>query len=316
MSTSKRNLTIGLALGSGAAHGWAHVGVLRALDEMDLKIGVMAGTSIGAVIAAAHLTEAVDDFLEFTRTMNVVGLMSYLDVTFSRGGLVAGERIFERFRNTRTNIDIAKLPIPFGAAATDLSDGREIWLREGDLLTALRASSAIPGLMPPVAVGEDWLVDGALVNPVPVSLCRAMGANFVIAVGLSMSRITLPPILAPGEEEPAGDIKLRSLPQKSRAWHERMGALFNESARSLGGAIFPAKHEFPSAVETLLGSIDVMQGRIMRSRLAGDPPEVLISPRLGRIAMLDFDKADELIEIGYRATIDMHPAIEHALTQQ
>ena len=310
----KKKPTIGVALGSGAAHGWAHIGVLRALEEMNIKPDIYAGTSIGAVVAAAHLTGQVDGLIELARKLGLVGLMGYLDVTFSRGGLIASEKFFERFRNTATDIDIHSLPVPFGATATDLADGREIWLREGDLLLALRATSAIPGLFPPVAVGHDWLVDGALVNPVPVSLCRAMGATFVIAVGLSMNRLVLPPVGETGEIAAADQEPPSALRAKASAWHTRVSALFGEKARGLGGALFPAKAETPSAVETLLGSIDVMQGRIMRSRLAGDPPEVLISPRLGRIDMLDFDRAEDLIVIGREATLDMRPAIEHALS--
>jgi NTE family protein len=234
-----------------------------------------------------------------------MGVLSYLDVTFSKGGLVASEKVFERFRNPRTAIDIEALPLPFGAVATDLGTGREIWLREGDLLTALRATSAIPGLFPPVADERHWLVDGALVNPVPVSLCRALGADFVIGVALSSSRMSLPPIPSAKPEEAEN---------RGPPWLERVGSLFDDPGR-LGGSLFGAKRATPSAVEALVGSIDIMQTRIMRSRLVGEPPDVLLNPVLGRIGVLEFDRAAEIIALGHRATLEIQPVIAQALAK-
>jgi len=305
-------LKIGLALGSGAALGLAHIGVLQALEEMGCKPAVIAGTSIGALVGAAYLTGELDSLQSFSAQTGVMGVLSYLDVTFSKGGLIASEKIFERFRNPRTAIDIEALPLPFGAVATDLGTGREIWLRDGDLLTALRATSAIPGLFPPVGEGRHWLVDGALVNPVPVSLCRALGADFVIGVALSSSRMTLPEIpSAKPDPGPGGAPESRGPP-----WLERVGSLFDDPSKALGGSLFGSKRATtPTAVEALVGSIDIMQTRIMRSRLVGEPPDVLLNPVLGRIGVLEFDRAAEIIDLGYRATLEIKPVIAQALAR-
>jgi NTE family protein len=303
------NLKIGLALGSGAALGLAHIGVIRAMEEMGYRPQVIAGTSIGALIGAAYLTGELDTLQSFTGSTGIVGVLSYLDVTFSKGGLVASEKIFERFRNPRTAIALQDLPMPFGAVATDLGSGREIWLREGDLLTALRATSAIPGLFPPVPDGRHWLVDGALVNPVPVSLCRALGADFVIGVALSSSRMALPAAAA---------TKTDAVPQGERSgppWLERVGNLFDDPTKALGRSLFSSKRSTPTAIEALVGSIDIMQTRIMRSRLVGEPPDLLVNPVLGRIGVLEFDRAEEIIELGYRAALEIRPVIAQALAR-
>lgn len=310
---------IGLALGSGAAFGWAHIGVIEALEEMGLEPKVVCGTSIGALVGAAYITGELDALQDFARSMGIVGLMSYLDVTFSRGGLVVSEKIFERFRNPLTDQPIENLSQPFGAVATDLATGRETWLRAGDLLTALRASTAIPGIFPPVAIGHNWLVDGALVNPVPVSLCRALGADFVIAVALSSSRSALPR-LAPPQPTPGSQAIATATPTavqsaRTQAWQDRLGALLDQTTQAIGSAFFAPKQATPSVMETLVGSIDIMQNRIMRSRLVGEPPDILIAPMLGRIGLLEFDRASELIKAGYQATRDLRPAIERALQQ-
>jgi NTE family protein len=299
-------LKIGLALGSGAALGLAHIGVIHALEEMGYRPAVIAGTSIGALVGAAYLTGELDSLQKFASSTGVVAVLSFLDVTFSKGGLVASEKIFERFRNPRTHIELKHLPMPFGAVATDLGSGREIWIRDGDLLTALRATSAIPGLFPPVADGRHWLVDGALVNPVPVSLCRALGADFVIGVALASSRMELPA---------TPSAKVEPTPQASAPWLERVGNLFDDPTKALGLSLFGAKRATPSAVEALVGSIDIMQTRIMRSRLVGEPPDILINPVLGRVGVLEFDRAEEIIELGHRATLDIRPVIAQALAR-
>ena len=303
------DLKIGLALGSGAALGLAHIGVIRALEETGYRPQIIAGTSIGALVGAAYLTGELDTLQSFTASTGIVGVLSYLDVTFSKGGLVASEKVFERFRNPRTAIEIKDLPMPFGAVATDLGSGREIWLREGDLLTVLRATSAIPGLFPPVPDGRHWLVDGALVNPVPVSLCRALGADFVIGVALASSRMTLPA---------TPEAKIDVVPQGERSgppWLERVGSLFDDPTKTVGRSLFGSKRNTPTAVEALVGSIDIMQSRIMRSRLVGEPPDVLVNPVLGRIGVLEFDRAEEIIELGYRATLEIRPVIAQALAR-
>ncbi|MCW2248841.1 NTE family protein [Azospirillum fermentarium] len=311
---------IGLALGSGAARGWAHIGVLKALDEMDIEAEVVAGTSIGACVGAAWLTGQLDELQSWAQGMGLLGMLGVIDVTFRKGGLVAAERIFDRFRNPATDVRIEDLDKPFATVATDLTTGREIWLREGPLLDAVAASAAMPGVFPAVLNERRWLVDGALVNPVPVSLCRALGADVVIAVNLNSDMTTLPrpvPHLEPPPEdqepEPARPgTPLAALTGQVGAWlGRRPGRRTRFMARQIAETTPP--HPSPNVMEIVTGSIDIMQDRITRSRLAGEPPDALISPKLGHIGIMDFDRAAEAVDIGHRTTLAMRPAIDMAL---
>lgn len=302
-------LKIGLALGSGAARGWAHIGVLRALGELGIEPDVVCGTSIGAAVGAAYLTGQLDELQNWAQSMGLLGMLGIIDVTFRRGGLVASERVFERFRNESTNVRIEELPKPYAAVATDLSTGREIWLREGPVLDAVCASAAMPGVFPAVRMGQHWLVDGALVNPVPVSLCRALGADVVIAVNLN-NELSTPsrPVMA---EAGVATSTFSQLTRQVSAWIGRRPSV---RTRFLAHQIEETAMEtVPNLLEIVAGSIDIMQDRITRSRLAGEPPDVLITPRLGHLGILEFDRAAEVVEIGYAATSVMRPQIELAL---
>ncbi|HEY0838340.1 MAG TPA: patatin-like phospholipase family protein [Azospirillum sp.] len=313
-------LKIGLALGSGAARGWAHIGVLRALDELGIEPDVVCGTSIGAAVGAAYLTGQLDPLQSWAQNMGLLGILGIVDLTFRKGGLVAAERVFERFRNEQTDVPIESLPKPFATVATDLATGREIWLREGPLLDAVCASAAMPGLFPAVHNGQHWLVDGALVNPVPVSLCRALGADVVIAVNLNSEMSALPRLLANGAPVPPvmrdgmpdemPDAPRTPLKEQVAMW---LGRRPTERTRFLATQILSSRKTAPNVLEVMAGSIDIMQDRITRSRLAGEPPEVLIAPRLGHIGILEFDRAAEVVEIGYRTASIMRPSIEMAI---
>lgn len=314
---TKSGVKVGLALGSGAARGWAHVGVLRALEEMEIEPHVVCGTSVGALVGAAYLTDQLDELQLWAEGLGLLGILKLVDITFARGGLVAIEKVFERFRNPRTDIPIETLDRPFGAVATDLATGREVWLRDGHLLDVVRASAAMPGLFPPLFQNGQWLADGALVNPVPVSLCRAMGAEVVVAVNLNSELSTLPRLAKPVEPPApvAGPVPGSSGDSTSHPVAEflaKVGATVGERTRALAAQLKGEREPAPSVVEVVAGSIDIMQDRITRSRLAGDPPDVLIAPRLGHIGILDFDRGKELVEIGYAAAMACRPAIELA----
>ena len=328
-------LKIGLALGSGAARGWAHIGVLRALEEIGVAPDVICGTSIGAVVGAAYLTDQLDDLQSWAQSMGWLGMLGIIDLTFRRGGLVAAERAFDRFRNHRTEVGIDQLDRPFAAVATDLSTGREIWLRDGPLLSAVQASAAMPGLFPAVRRDDRWLVDGALVNPVPVSLCRALGADVVIAVNLNseLSPLARPAlrgapaaararaaaapapasVVVPEAAVPAGDATspaFTSFTSQVASW---LGRRPVPRTRFLAKQLDRSAAPVPTAMDVMAGSIDIMQDRITRSRLAGEPPDVLIAPRLAHIGILEFDRAEEVVEIGYAAASILRPALELAL---
>ncbi len=323
-------LKIGLALGSGAARGWAHIGVLRALEEVGIEPDIICGTSIGAAVGAAYLTDQLDELQAWAQKMGWLGMLGIIDLTFRRGGLVAAEKAFERFYNDRTDVRIEDLPRPFAAVATDLSTGREIWLRDGPLLPAVLASAAMPGLFPAVRHDHHWLVDGALVNPVPVSLCRALGADVVVAVNLNselspLGRLNARPegrpnartdVRAEAKREPVtagGDAVSPAFSQLTGQISTWLGRKPNRRTRFLADQIDHSRAQMPNALEVMAGSIDIMQDRITRSRLAGEPPDVLIAPRLAHIGILEFDRAAEAVEIGHAAAAMLRPSIELAL---
>lgn len=303
---------IGLVLGSGAARGWAHLGVLDALKEMGVAADVFCGSSAGALAGAAWITNQTDALRGFAKSLGLIGLIGHIDVTGA--GVVQVGKAFQRFRNAATDIAIEDMPTPFACVATDLESGREIWLNAGPLLDAVRASTAMPGLFPPVEVKGRWLADGGLVNPVPVSLARAMGADVVIAVNVNAGRPPLPvrkvkPKRGGTVAPPGGDGARKPLGELRQA----VGSFVEAGTRYLASRIPVQSRRGPSAIETAAAAIGIMQDQLTRSRLAGDPPDILITPRLGHIGILEFDRGDEMIEIGYRATKGLVSAIELAL---
>ena len=267
-----RKPRIGLALGGGSARGWAHIGVIRALEDIGIRADVVAGTSIGALVGAAYAGEQLEPFEYWTRSLTRKGVFDMLDFQIG-GGMIKGTRLMDYFRSHFHDSCIEDLALPFAATATALESGAEVWLRSGPTLDAVRASLALPGMMTPMHHQGRLLVDGGLVNPVPVSLARAMEADIVIAVELAsdISRSLRP--APPVESANSG-----------RDWFRRLQA-----------------------------SIDIMQARISRSRMAGDPPDALVRPRVAQIGVLDFHRAAEAIEAGRRAVQEMAPVLTACL---
>ena len=285
---------IGLALGSGSARGWSHFGVIRALAERGIHPDVVSGTSIGALVGAYLAAGSLDEMEAWVRSLRRRDVMGLLDITLS-GGLIAGEKLFDRLRQTiGEDLTIEDCELPYGAVATNLATGNEVWLREGGLLAAVRASIALPGLFTPVKRDGRWLVDGGLVNPVPVSLCRAMGADIVIAVDLNSDLLERFPLVTQehaARPEKAGE---------EAGWADRLEGLVDK--------LWPWGHDgeqedLPSFLEVLARSTNIMSVRITRSRMAGDPPDVLLSPRLAHIGLMDFHLAATAIEEG-RAEVE------------
>jgi NTE family protein len=282
---------IGLVLGSGSARGWAHIGVIRALEEAGIRPDVVCGCSIGALVGAAYVDGDLDRLEKWVSRLAWKDVWGLMDVRFS-GGLIKGEKLITFLERHFIDKDIAELPLPFGCVATDLATGHEVWLREGSVTAAVRASIAVPGLLTPAKRDGRLLVDGGLVNPVPVSLCRALGADIVIAVDLGSDIV--------------GSSLRRGVPAEERhgpSWSERIMA-------SLG---LKGNGDSPSMTSVLTTSVNIMQTRIARSRLAGEPADVLISPRLAHLGLMDYHRAAEAMPEGIAAVKRMLPAIEYAL---
>jgi NTE family protein len=293
-----RKPRIGLALGSGSARGWAHVGVIRALERAGISPSIVCGTSIGALVGAAYAAGELDRFEPWVKGLTWQSVMSLLDLTVT-GGLIEGGRLVEFFRSRYQDRGIAQLPKAFGCVATELATGREVWLREGSVIDAVRASVALPGLLTPVRQDDRLLVDGGLVNPVPVSLCRAMGAEIVIAVDLNWDLI--------GRRHQAPE------DPRAPATAADSGILDAIFAKFRPRAGLHQPTEMPSVLDVLTTSLNIMQVRITQSRLAGEPADIMIRPRLSGIVAMDYHRAAVAIAEGERAAGQALPQIADLL---
>jgi len=287
MNAKPHRPRVGLALGSGSARGWAHVGVIRALEQAGIRPDLVCGTSIGALVGAVYAAGELDRFEQWLLGMRVMDVIGFMDVSLG-GGMLKGERVMEFVRRNFVDRPIEELAMPFAAVATALHTGAEVWLRDGSTVDAVRASIALPALFTPVLRDGMTLVDGGLVNPVPVSLARAMGADIVIAVDLGSDKLDhhLP-------EDPWVEEASSPFGEWVRKLHENVGGLIPTHS--------PNEPRLPSMHDVMASSIHIMQVRISRSRMAGEPPDVIVSPRLGYIHLLDFQRAKEAIEEGKRA---------------
>jgi NTE family protein len=284
--------TIGLAFGGGAARGFAHIGVMRTLAAHGIVPDVIVGTSIGAVVGGCYAANEMDNLETWARTLTVRGVLSYLDLSLSGSGLIGGGHLASQLEAGLKERLIDDLPIRFAAIATEFNTGHEIWLTHGRLSDALRASYSLPGIFPPVLIGGRWLVDGALVNPVPVSAARALGARLVIAVNLNSDLFGRGTIIANHGSDESDLADAQPKPNGFRA-------MFS-GERSLRRQFFGRRGR-PGLPTVMVEAFNVMQDRITRARLAGDPPDVLISPRLGGVGWFDFHRAGEAIDIGTEA---------------
>lgn len=291
---------IGLALGSGSARGWSHIGVIRGLDELGIRPDIVCGSSIGALVGGFYVTGQLQQLEQWLLKLDLREVLRYLDIDLLAGGFIEGKRLIDFFRQAHIgDVQVETLATPFAAVATDLANGEEVWLQRGSLLEAIRASIALPGFFTPVQQQQRWLVDGGLVNPVPVSLCRALGADKVIAVNLN------------------SDIAGKHLRKNNLAARQRFtleSPLLNQwLARLKEHSNGKLDHFFnnrepapphPGLFDVLASSINIMQDRVTRERLASDPADVLLAPKLAHLGLLEFDRAAEAIEIGYRCTLD------------
>src|SRR5262245_47435574 len=287
---------IGLALGGGSARGWAHIGVLRALNAEGIYPDIIAGTSIGAVVGGCYVAGELGALEQFARELTRRKVLGFLDFNFSGSGLINGQRLCDILDRKLKGITIEAMEKRFVAVATEIGTGHEVWLSHGRLVDAMRASYALPGIFRPVAINGRWLFDGALVNPIPVSVCRALGARYVIAVSLaadSCGRGTVVPHLeaaspeepTPEQPEPPGLIQRNGRAVK----------------KLLQRQVFGRTDNGPGISRVMMEAFNIVQDRIARSRLAGDPPDVIIQPRLPAFGLFDFHRADALIECGIAA---------------
>ena len=304
---SKRRPISGLALGGGAARGFAHIGIMRTLLTHGIVPHIVVGTSIGAVVGGAFAAGHLDKLEEWARSLQVRNVLGYLDIRLNGSGLIGGERLAAQLESAMGNTLIEDLPLKFAAVATEVRTGHEIWLTRGRVVEAMRASYALPGIFSPVLVGDRWLVDGALVNPVPVSAARALGAEIVIAANLSSDIFTHSTTIY-SHGTPAVPLEVSVQPTVGRG---RFGRFFSPE-RTVKREFFGGGGR-PGISTVMVDAFNIMQDRITRARLAGDPPDLLITPRVGEFGWFDFHRAAELIELGVRSTERAMESIQEAV---
>ncbi|MBT8135649.1 MAG: patatin-like phospholipase RssA [Gammaproteobacteria bacterium] len=285
---------LGLALGSGAARGWSHIGVVRALVERGIRPQVITGCSIGSLVGAAYASDQLDVLEDWVTGLTRMDVFGLLDARF-RGGVFQGSRVMNAIGEQLKDRPIEQLDASFAAVATDLITGREIWLREGNMLAAVRASCGLPGLFSPTRHEGRWLIDGGLVNPVPVSLCYAMGAETVIAVNLNAHLANRRHLI---------ENKLIEIDKSDRELRgfEKLADVFS--------SLFSSRDSEPGILDVVNASVSIMQERITRSRMAGEPPLVEIAPRVDDVQLMDFHRADETIAAGRAAVEEVSRKLE------
>ncbi|WP_448952658.1 patatin-like phospholipase family protein [Labrys neptuniae] len=306
---------LGLALGGGAARGFAHIGVIRVLVEAGYDIDVIAGTSIGAVVGGCYIAGRLDDIEDWARSLTKRRVLNFLDLNFGGSGLMSGTKLALLLQNGLDGVQIESLRIPFVAIATEIGPGHEIWLTRGNLVTAMRASYALPGIFEPVRIGGRWLMDGALVNPVPVSAARALGARAVIAVNLN-GELTGRGSVIHTFGATSAEMDDPPVPSRKRNGAGALGAATSLVRRRFGLARRGGERQrrnSPGIHTVMMEAFNITQDRISRSRLAGDPPDVSIGPRLGRISPFDFHRAAEAIDLGADAALKSLDAIKETM---
>lgn len=299
---------IGLALGSGSARGWSHIGIIDALAEAGIEPDIVCGTSIGALVGAAYVAGCLADMRRWAEEATWREIVALMDIRVSGGGVVEGKDVVAWLKGLGIEQSIESYAKRYAAVATDLASGREVWLERGPILEAVRASIAIPGILSPVRVDDKWLVDGGLSNPVPVSVCRALGAEVIIAVNLNGDllgrRFASEPTSEPRSSPPVpSEFVTRVLRQLPPA--------FREQAAAIVPRLLPQRTVVPGYFEVLANSINIMQDYVTRARLAGEPPHVMLAPRLRDIGLMEFNRAREAIAEGQLCVQQAMPALRH-----
>jgi NTE family protein len=303
----RRRPVIGVALGGGAARGFAHIGIMRTLIANGITPNVLVGTSIGAVIGGAYATGHLDTLEQWARSLQPRKVLGYLDIRLNGSGLIGGDKLAAELEASIGQTQIEDLPLKFATVATEIRTGHETWLTHGRVVEAMRASYALPGIFAPVLVGERWLVDGTLVNPVPVSAARALGAEIVIAANVSsdiFSHSTT--IYSHGTPMTIPDPMIQNATPK-----RGLGRFFSPE-RTVKREFFGGSGR-PGISSVMVDAFNIMQDRITRARLAGDPPDMLITPRVGEIGWFDFHRAADLIDFGSRAAERAMDSIREAI---
>ena len=276
-----------LVLGGGAARGLAHIGVIRVLEEEGFIISAITGTSMGALVGGIYAAGKLDKYTDWVTSLTKKDVIQYLDVSFrAKSGILKGDLIMEALRDFVGDVSIESLTIPFLAVATDLTARKEVWITRGKLFDAIRASISVPGVFTPHRFAGRWMVDGGLLNPVPVTPAAQTLAGVTIAVDVT----------GPRSANPFGQIETRELeqpPQLRKKIEE-----FLVSIQNYLGTEASQEDDQPALSDVLINSFETMQETLSRYKLAANPPDLLISIPKNICAAHEFFRASELIEAG------------------
>jgi len=303
----RQHTRIGLALGSGSARGWSHIGILRALAEIGIEPDLVCGSSVGAIVGASYAAGNLDKLEEWVTSLTRADVARFLDLNLSLNGFIDAPRLRSFFADyvCAEAVRIEELGRTFATVSTDLENGREIWFTEGSVLDAVWASMSLPGLFPPIRNQGRWLVDGGLVNPVPVSVCRALGADKVIAVNLNGAIV-------------GRHFLHRIEDEADQAAADGLLSMLRKTVKNYSSSLFGSNgtnDSAPGLFDAIIGSINIVQDRITRSRMAGDPPDIILAPRLSHIGLMEFYRAREAIQEGRECVQRMLPEIRHQVKQ-
>lgn len=283
-------------MGSGSARGWSHIGVLRALLDRGIEPSVVTGSSSGSLVAASYASNQLEALETWVRSLTKIDVWRLLDPSFSGGGVMRGNRLMRAVGDALEDCAIETLTRKFGAVAVDLYTGKEVWIQSGSILDAVRASSGLPGLFQPIFHEGRWLIDGGVLNPVPVSLCRALGADYVIAANLNLPLARSRARQPASKEEPETTDSANN--DDGTELFARWSGLLENFVSSIRSDRQPSE---PGMIEVMYTAINIMQGQISRSRMLGDPPDLIVTPRLHDFHLMDFHRAAEAIEAGHAA---------------
>jgi NTE family protein len=300
-SGASREPIIGLALGGGSARGWAHIGILKKLDEAGIRPKIVVGTSIGAVVGGSWASGKLPELEVYARSLNKRSMLGMMDWSIAGSGLLSGDRLRKALEERFKGALIEDLPVKFAAIATEIKTGHEIWLTRGPLTDAMRASYALPGIFVPVNVAGRWLMDGALSNPVPVAVARALGAEMIIAVNLHTDVLGRSGVIH--EHGQPDVLPVAPSPEQDEARRGLFSSVSNRILHPFGNNVADEKDARPGIMSVMLDAFNITQDRIARSRLAGDPPDVTVGPKIGGIGLSEFHRADEAIAAGEAATV-------------
>lgn len=287
MSTAVEAKTVSLVLGSGGAKGLAHIGVIRWLEENNLKIASISGSSVGALVGGIYAAGKLDEFEQWVRAIKKSDMVNLLDIAWDKSGLIKGDKIINTLIELVGEQHIEDLPIPYTAVASDIMGEREVWLNSGRLFDAIRASISLPMFFTPFQLHGMTLIDGGVLNPVPIAPTFGDRTDITIAVNLGgaveRERENVP---APVElEEPL-----------SPALHEKITGFFKGLQRSDNVS---SERDW-SAYDVANQAFDAMQSTMARQKLAAYPPDLVVEIARNACGTLEFNRASEMISLGYR----------------